>query len=168
MNKFKYLQDVFASDLNPRAKLVLQCLIYHADREGMCFPSIKTIAAECGYGVSTVKRALNDLCQAGYICKQARFDERKNGGQTSNFYRLTADKAEASSEPKANNANSCEVEPSTSSEEISPREHNAFEYTYSFLDGMRKTNDKDEAQLQLEWTGGAVHFFTPLKNTVEL
>ena len=45
------------------------------------------------YGVSTVKRALNDLCEAGYLQKQARFDERKKGGQTSNLYTLilTAD-----------------------------------------------------------------------------
>ena len=52
------------------------------------FPSIKTIAAKCGYGISTVKRALDELVEAGYIIKQARFDERKNGGQTSNLYTL--------------------------------------------------------------------------------
>ncbi len=79
--------------MKPRARLVLNCLIMHANQDGKCFPSIKTIAAECGYGVSTVKRALNDLCEAGYLQKQARFDERKKGGQTSNLYTLilTAD-----------------------------------------------------------------------------
>ena len=29
--------------------------------------------------------------KAGYIVKQARFDERKNGGQTSNLYTLCSD-----------------------------------------------------------------------------
>ncbi|MFQ9917388.1 MAG: helix-turn-helix domain-containing protein [Flavonifractor plautii] len=61
------------------------------NKEGECFPSIKTIAAKCGYGISTVKRALDELVEAGYIIKQARFDERKNGGQTSNLYTLCSD-----------------------------------------------------------------------------
>lgn len=88
MVKYQYMQNAFHSDLKPRARLVLNCLILHANQDGECFPSIKTIAAECGYGVSTVKRALNDLCDAGYLQKQARFDERKKGGQTSNLYIL--------------------------------------------------------------------------------
>lgn len=88
MAKYQYVQNAFHSDLKPRARLVLNCLIMHANKDGECFPSIKTIAAECGYGVSTVKRALNDLCEAGYLQKQARFDERKKGGQTSNLYTL--------------------------------------------------------------------------------
>jgi DNA-binding MurR/RpiR family transcriptional regulator len=93
MVKYQYIQNAFHSDLKPRARLVLNCLILHANKDGECFPSIKTIGAECGYGVSTVKRALNDLCDAGYLQKQARFDERKKGGQTSNLYILilTAD-----------------------------------------------------------------------------
>ncbi len=53
-----------------------------------CFPSIKTIAKECGYSVSTVKRALKDLEEMGYVEKIERYDDRKNGGQTSNLYVL--------------------------------------------------------------------------------
>ena len=90
MAKFEYMQRAFSSELKPRARLVLQVLVLHCNKEGECFPSIKTIAAKCGYGVSTVKRALDELVKAGYIVKQARFDERKNGGQTSNLY--TADR----------------------------------------------------------------------------
>lgn len=105
MVKYQYIQSTFHSDLKPRARLVLNCLIMHANQDGECFPSIKTIAAECGYGVSTVKRALNDLCEAGYLQKQARFDERKKGGQTSNLYTLilTAEPADfdtAETEPE--------------------------------------------------------------------
>ena len=33
----------------------------------------------------------DELVEAGYIIKQARFDERKNGGQTSNLYTLCSD-----------------------------------------------------------------------------
>ena len=86
MAKFEYMERAFSSELRPRARLVLQVLVLHCNKEGECFPSIKTIAAKCGYGISTVKRALDELVEAGYIIKQARFDERKNGGQTSNLY----------------------------------------------------------------------------------
>ena len=90
MGKFEYMKNTFGSTLKPRARLVLQCLVYHADKEGTCFPALKTIAVECGYSLSTVKRALRELCEAGYIVKKERFDERKNGGQTSNLYILAA------------------------------------------------------------------------------
>ena len=91
MAKFEYMERAFSSELRPRARLVLQVLVLHCNKEGECFPSIKTIAAKCGYGISTVKRALDELVEAGYIIKQARFDERKNGGQTSNLYTLCAE-----------------------------------------------------------------------------
>lgn len=91
MAKFEYMERAFSSELRPRARLVLQVLVLHCNKEGECFPSIKTIAAKCGYGISTVKRALDELVEAGYIIKQARFDERKNGGQTSNLYTLCSD-----------------------------------------------------------------------------
>ena len=91
MAKFEYIQRAFSSELKPRARLVLQVLVLHCNKEGECFPSIKAIAAKCGYGVSTVKRALDELVKAGYIVKQGRFDERKNGGQTSNLYTLCSD-----------------------------------------------------------------------------
>ena len=89
MAKFEYMERAFSSELRPRARLVLQVLVLHCNKEGECFPSIKTIAAKCGYGISTVKRALDELVEAGYIIKQARFDERKNCGQTSNLYTRT-------------------------------------------------------------------------------
>ena len=91
MAKFEYMERAFSSELRPRARLVLQVLVLHCNKEGECFPSIKTIAAKCGYGISTVKRALDELVEAGYIIKQARFDERKNGGQTSNLYTLCSE-----------------------------------------------------------------------------
>ena len=69
MAKFEYMQRAFSSELKPRARLVLQVLVLHCNKEGECFPSIKTIAAKCGYGVSTVKRALDELVKAGYIVK---------------------------------------------------------------------------------------------------
>lgn len=70
MAKFEYMQRAFSSELKPRARLVLQVLVLHCNKEGECFPSIKTIAAKCGYGVSTVKRALDELVKAGYLSNE--------------------------------------------------------------------------------------------------
>lgn len=147
MNKFECMKGVFGSDLKPRARLVLQCLIYHADKDGSCFPSVKTIAAECGYGFSTVKRALNDLCVAGYIEKTARFDKRKNGGQTSNLYSLTgnADTTE-------------ETAPDTDSNNL---EKDITEYCYNFSEGLKMFIYNTPKATLNGWTGGRFNFIPP-------
>lgn len=41
MAKFEYMQRAFSSELKPRARLVLQVLVLHCNKEGECFPSIK-------------------------------------------------------------------------------------------------------------------------------
>jgi DNA-binding transcriptional MocR family regulator len=61
-------------------------LSYRSNKENTCFPSIKTIARECGMAVSTVKRAMGDLDYTGYIKKNPRY--RDDNGQTSNLYTL--------------------------------------------------------------------------------
>jgi len=89
MKKYEHMDIAFRADLKTRAKFVLQCLAMHSNKEGQCFPGIKTIAEECGYSINTVKRALKDLEEAGFIKKEARFDiTKKNGAQTSNLYTL--------------------------------------------------------------------------------
>lgn len=113
MAKFDFIRGAFQSDLKPRARLVLNCLILHANREGACFPSIRTIAAECGYGVSTVKRALGDLLEAGYIEREARFDERKRGGQTSNLYTLRTVESAPQDSAVTTETGAAEQEPET-------------------------------------------------------
>lgn len=45
MAKFEYMERAFSSELRPRARLVLQVLVLHCNKEGECFPSIKTIPA---------------------------------------------------------------------------------------------------------------------------
>jgi DNA-binding transcriptional regulator YhcF (GntR family) len=90
MMKIKLMQTIYASNLKSRAILVMNYLIFRANKEGTCFPSIKTIAKECHISVNTVKRALDDLIKAGYVQKCARFIKEKNGAQTSNLYTLSA------------------------------------------------------------------------------
>lgn len=156
MNKFEYIKGVFGSDLKPRARLVLQCLIYHANKDGFCFPSIKTIAAECGYGLSTIKRALNDLCEAGYIEKTARFDERKNGGQTSNLYALSEIEI-APCEITEETDNVATVTEDAPDAEISVK----IEYSYTFSEGLKRIINQTAETVSDGWTGGRFNFIPP-------
>ena len=140
MAKFEYMERAFSSELRPRARLVLQVLVLHCNKEGECFPSIKTIAAKCGYGISTVKRALDELVEAGYIIKQARFDERKNGGQTSNLYTHS------------------------SAPDSTPGEQSALFLfpAYSFANGFKERPDGKNAARMLHGLGGSP-FLYPLE-----
>ncbi len=81
-----YFHTIYQSDLSHRARAVYMYLKDHADRDGKCWPGIRTIAAELCLSRSTVKRALDDLCRAELIAKEPRW--RKNGSLTSNLYRL--------------------------------------------------------------------------------
>ena len=157
MAKFEYMERAFSSELRPRARLVLQVLVLHCNKEGECFPSIKTIAAKCGYGVSTVKRALDELVKAGYIVKQARFDERKNGGQTSNLYTLCSD-LPCPDEPENAPADACNAPDPT------PGEQSATLPTadsYSFADGFETKIGRQNCRPIRMWTGGQSIFIPP-------
>lgn len=70
-----------------RALSVLIYLIDRSNQELTCFPAIPTMAEQLHISISTVKRALRELVDAGYISKDARFRE-KNRGQSSNLYTL--------------------------------------------------------------------------------
>lgn len=80
-------QQAYASDLKSRALSVLIYLIDRSNKDLTCFPAISTMAEQLHISVSTVKRALKELVDAGYIQKEARFRER-NRGQSSNLYIL--------------------------------------------------------------------------------
>ena len=84
MSQFNF---IYAEEhLSHREKTVYIYLRDRADASGVCWPGIKTIAADLGLSRSTVKRALNELVQMGYLTKSARY--RSNGSHTSNLYRL--------------------------------------------------------------------------------
>lgn len=80
-------KQAYASTLKSRALSVLIYLIDRSNKELTCFPAIPTMAEQLHISVSTVKRALHELLDDGYIKKDARFRE-KNKGQTSNLYTL--------------------------------------------------------------------------------
>ena len=73
-------------ELSHRTKAVYIYLKDHANKEGICWPGIKTIAAGVSISRSTVKRALDDLVKAGLVEKSSRW--RGNGSLSSNLYQL--------------------------------------------------------------------------------
>ena len=82
-----YFQSIYAEDRLPhRCKTVY---IYLRDRSavsGSCWPGVKTIARDLGLSRSTVRRALKELEQTGWIRRQSRY--RENGSHTSNLYTI--------------------------------------------------------------------------------
>ena len=72
--------------LSHREKAVYIYLRDRANVSGVCWPGIKTIARDMNLSRSTVKRALADLEQHGYLAKLPRY--RPNGSNASNLYTL--------------------------------------------------------------------------------
>lgn len=81
-----YFSSIYAADLPHRAVAVYMYLKDRTNKEGTCWPSIKTIARELKLSRATVCRALDDLCKAGLLTKDMRW--RENGGRTSNLYKI--------------------------------------------------------------------------------
>ena len=77
---------LYRSDLPPRATAVYLYLYQQCNKEDSCFPAIKTICQDIKLSRSTVKRAIHDLIQAGFIKKVRRY--RENGANSSNLYIL--------------------------------------------------------------------------------
>lgn len=82
-----YFGGVYAENLPHRAKSVYMYLRDRANRDGECWPCIRTIAADLRLSRRTVQRALSDLTAAGILTRSGRF--RDNGSQTSNMYLLS-------------------------------------------------------------------------------
>lgn len=86
MNKYEVLEQVYKSNLPSRAKQVMFYLINRANGDGTCFPSVKTIASDCGVSTRTIQRTMKVLLEYGFVKKDSRF--REKGSQTSNLYTL--------------------------------------------------------------------------------
>lgn len=73
-------------DISGYAKAVFVYLCRRADYESRAFPTYARIAADVGFSLSTVRRAIEALTETGLLLKEARYDGR--GFQTSNIYTL--------------------------------------------------------------------------------
>lgn len=79
--RYQWLKAVNRSDLLPRAKLVASALaveFYNQDT-GRCDPGAETLATATGQTLDTVKRAIRDLVEAGWL---ARSEGRGRGNKT--------------------------------------------------------------------------------------
>lgn len=84
--------------LKPAAKIVLYWLADHYNEStGACFPSLKTLAAECEMDVASIKRHLANLEASRLIQRTQRL--RENGSQTSTQYTLHLMEAPAQNAP---------------------------------------------------------------------
>lgn len=81
-----YFSTIYTDNLPHRAKTVYMYLRDRANKEGACWPGINRIALDLDMSRSTVKRALGDLIQNGYIEKELRY--RSNGSYSSNLYTI--------------------------------------------------------------------------------
>ena len=80
------LERIYREELPSRA---ISLYMYLLDRQGKndsCWPSIKTISQHTKMSRSTVKRAIHDLVQAGYL--EVEYRKRDNGGTTSSDYKI--------------------------------------------------------------------------------
>lgn len=81
------LKRLYQSDLPNRAIAVYLYLRGRANKEGVCWPAIPTMARELKISESTVRRGVRDLQKAGFLIVEERF--RWNQADSSNRYVLT-------------------------------------------------------------------------------
>jgi DNA-binding MarR family transcriptional regulator len=81
-----HFNKIYMAELPHRARAVYMYLKDRSDKDGRCWPAINTVARELSLSRSTVKRAIADLIQAGFLRKEPRY--RENGGKSSSLYML--------------------------------------------------------------------------------
>jgi DNA-binding transcriptional regulator YhcF (GntR family) len=134
-------QQAYASSLKSRALSVLIYLIDRSNKDLTCYPAIPTMAGQLHISVSTVKRALKELVDAGYIEKTARFRER-NCGQSSNLYTLLFAEQTTTSNNENTFAKAGRDHIDTSNEEKSSKDHAVKYITFSTLSEKAKSEQK--------------------------
>ncbi len=78
--------EIFKSDVSSKGVLVYNYLKTCCNKDNTCYPATKTIAANTKLSVSSVKRGIEELCKNEFLEVQNRY--RKNGGKSSNLYRV--------------------------------------------------------------------------------
>ncbi|WP_242996536.1 helix-turn-helix domain-containing protein [Lacrimispora amygdalina] len=137
-------QQAYASNLKSRALSILIYLIDRSNKDLTCFPAIPTMAEQLHISVSTVKRALKELADAGYIQKEARFRE-KNRGQSSNLYTLLFVGQMPTPDDDNVLAHEDYIEPVTPKSETGKHNTEVVHITFDYL-----KNEKQEKQIGAE------------------
>lgn len=155
MKKFQMLNIICDScELTAKEKLVAQYFVYKSNQAGVCYPSVNTIAKQCGASERTIQRATKKLQQKGYIVINKR---SINGKQTSNEYvlvvndldRLVMKNEVASAPEEITSINSCDMKLVSFENYINEAEIDSKVNTEILLENTSKTdvdqNNVDEA-----------------------
>lgn len=86
---------IYTETLSLKAQAVFLYLADRSNKQNICWPGLKRIAADCCISVSTVQRAIKELLSVGLVLKKANY--RENGSQTSNVYIVTENEKEKES-----------------------------------------------------------------------
>lgn len=82
----RYFDEMEKEELPFRAKNLYKYLVERSDKDGKCWPALKTISRDTYMSKRTVQRAIQDLLQCELVTKEKRY--RVNGSHTSNIYVL--------------------------------------------------------------------------------
>ena len=80
------LTFLYQMDLPHRAVAVYTYLYDRANKNGECWPSVKTIAGDIKLSPATVRRAIKDLINAKLITTKQRY--RSNGEKSSLLFKI--------------------------------------------------------------------------------
>lgn len=75
------------SGVDGQAQVLFMWLCRYADEDGQCFPSVSTLAKNCGVSEATIKRKMIVLVESGFITRIFR-KNKKTGANASNLYQI--------------------------------------------------------------------------------
>lgn len=81
-----WFDSIYSDRLPSRAVAVYLYLVQRANSDGQCWPSERRIALDLSLSRSTVKRAIADLVQSGYIKVEQRY--RRSGAKSSLLFTI--------------------------------------------------------------------------------
>lgn len=115
-----------ASGMKLSSVAIMARLADFSNDEGVCWPSIETIARQLGAGESTVRTAIGKLEQEGWLTRQQR---RKGNRNASNVYQLNVVKLQAAafsqlseSDPSKSDASKSDASKSSNTGSFHPSE----------------------------------------------
>lgn len=82
------LKRLYQSELPNRAIVVYLYLRGRANRDGVCWPAVPTMARELRVSESTIRRALRELVREGFLVIEKR--KRASGADSSNLFHLVS------------------------------------------------------------------------------
>lgn len=156
----KLKEQAYRSNLKSRALSVLIYLIDRSNKELTCFPAISTMAEHLHISESTVKRAIRELVEQGFIKKSERF--RANRGQSSNLYTLITEMND-----EAHGENQGQGETVKDSVQISAVKYITFDTLACqemAVDEMERQDERQETAIKTELIGEVDSDFLKEKN----